>query len=105
MLPGRTEGGIAKNIKVIDRLKTDLITSVSALFQSMLKGSEDLLLDALASLLIICYVLGRRLGLNFPSLDLRVEARLRQGIEEDHELERWYGDLSALLSYMADKKR
>lgn len=105
MLPGRPEGGIAKNIKVIDRLKTDLITSVSALFQSMLKGSEDLLLDALASLLIICYVLGRRLGLNFPRLDLRVEARLRQGIEEDHELERWYGDLSALLSYMADKKR
>jgi hypothetical protein len=105
MLPGRPEGGIAKNIKVIDRLKTDLITSVSALFQSMLKGSEELLLDALASLLIICYVLGRRLGLNFPRLDLRVEARLRQGIEEDHELERWYGDLSALLSYMADKKR
>lgn len=105
MLPGRPEGGIAKNIKVIDRLKTDLITSVSALFQSMLKGSEDLLLDALASLLIICYVLGRRLGLNFHRLDLRVEARLRQGIEEDHELERWYGDLSALLSYMADKKR
>ncbi len=105
MLPGKLEGGIAKNIKVIDWLKADLITSVSALFKSMLKGSEDLLLDALASLMITCYVLGRRLGINFPRLDLKVEAKLRQGIEEDHELERWYGDLSALLNYMADKKR
>ena len=105
MIPGSQEGGIAKNIKVIEWLKADLITSVSALFRSMLKSSEDHLLDALASLLVTCYVLGRRLGINFSRLDLRVEAKLRQGIDEDHELERWYGDLSALLNYLVDKKR
>jgi len=105
MIPGSQEGGIAKNIKIIEWLKADLVTSVSALFRSMLKSSEDHLLDALASLLVTCYVLGRRLGINFSSLDLRVEAKLRQSIDEDHELERWYGDLSALLNYLADKKR
>lgn len=105
MIPGTQESGIAKNIKVIDWLKADLITSVSALFKSMLKGSEELLLDALASLVITCYILGRRLGINFPRLDLKVEAKLRQGIDEDHEMERWYGDLSTLLNYLAEKKR
>ncbi|HOV80842.1 MAG TPA: MazG-like family protein [Bacillota bacterium] len=105
MIPGTQESSIAKNIKVIDWLKADLITSVSALFKSMLKGSEELLLDALASLVITCYVLGRRLGINFPRLDLKVEAKLRRSIDEDHEMERWYGDLSALLNYLADKKR
>lgn len=105
MIPGSQEGGIAKNIKVVEWLKADLITSASALFKSMLKGSEDLILDALASLVVTCYVLGRRLGINFSRLDLRVEAKLRQGIDEDHELERWYGDLSTLLNYLVDKKR
>ncbi|MFA4884711.1 MAG: MazG-like family protein [Desulfotomaculaceae bacterium] len=105
MIPANQEGGIAKNIKVIEWLKADLITSVSALFKSMLRGSEELILDALASLLINCYVLGRRLGINFSRLDLKVEVKLRQGIDEDHEVERWYGDLSTLLNYLVDKKR
>lgn len=105
MIPGNQEGGIAKNIKIIEWLKADLITSVSALFKSMLRGNEELLLDALASLVITCYVLGRRLGINFSRLDLKVEAKLRKGIDEDHEVEKWHGDLSTLLNYLVDKKR
>ncbi len=105
MIPGSQEGGIAKNIKVVEWLKADLLTSASALFKSMLRSSEDRILDALASLVITCYVLGRRLGLNFSRLDLKVEAKLRQGIDEEHEVEKWYGDLSTLLNYMVDKKR
>jgi hypothetical protein len=105
MIPGSQEGGIAKNIKVVEWLKADLITSVSALFRAMLRSSEDLLLDALASLMITIYVLGRRLGVNFTRLDLRVEAKLRQGIDEEHEVEKWYGDLSTLLNYLVERKR
>lgn len=105
MITGGQEGGIAKNIKVIEWLKADLLTSLSALFKSMLRGSEDLILDALASLVITCYVLGRRLGINFPRLDLKIEAKLRQGIDENHEVEKWYGDISNLLNYLVDKKR
>jgi len=105
MMPGSQEGGIAKNIKVVEWLKADLITSVSVLFKSMLRSSEDLVLDALASLMITCYVLGRRLGVNFTRLDLRVEAKLRQGIDEEHEVEKWYGDLSTLLNYLVERKR
>ncbi|KUK83388.1 MAG: Uncharacterized protein XD97_0194 [Pelotomaculum thermopropionicum] len=104
-MPGSQEGGIAKNIKVVEWLKADLITSVSVLFKSMLRSSEDLVLDALASLMITCYVLGRRLGVNFTRLDLRVEAKLRQGIDEEHEVEKWYGDLSTLLNYLVERKR
>jgi len=99
------EGGIAKNIKVIEWLKADLITSLSALFKSMLKGSEELLLDALSSMIVTCYILGRRLNINFSHLDMKVEAKIRQGIDDDHEVERWYGDLSALLNYLVEKKR
>jgi len=105
MITGGQEGGIAKNIKIVEWLKADLLTSLSALFKSMLRGSEDLILDALASLVITCYVLGRRLGISFPRLDLKIESKLRQGIDENHEVEKWYGDISNLLNYLVDKKR
>lgn len=105
MINGDLEGGFAKNIKIIEWLKADLLTSLSALFKSMLKGSEELILDALASLVITCYVLGRRLGISYPRLDLKIEAKLRQGIDDNHEVEKWYGDISNLLNYLVDKKR
>jgi len=105
MHPLEQDPGIAKNIRVVEWLKADLLTSVSALFKSMLRGSEEYIQDALASLIITCYVLGRRLGMSFSRLELKMESKLRQSIGEDHELERWYSDLSALLSHLLEKKR
>ncbi|MBO8137145.1 MAG: MazG-like family protein [Desulfotomaculum sp.] len=93
------DSGIAKNIRVIEWLKADILASLAALFKAMVKGSEEKLLDALASLVITAYILGRRLGINFSRLDLKIESKLRQGIDDGHEVERWYGDLSQLLEY------
>lgn len=96
---------IAKNIRVIEWLKADMLASLSALFKAMLRGNEERLMDALCSIIITCYVLGRRLGISFTRMDLKLESKLRQGIEEGHEMERWYGDLSALLAHLVEKKR
>jgi hypothetical protein len=106
MLPSpNQDSGIAKSIKLIEWLKADLLASLSALFKAMVKGSEERILDALASLIITTYVLGRRLGISFARLDIKVESKLRQGIEDNHELERLYGDLTNLLQYQSEKKR
>ncbi len=96
---------IARNIKVIEWLKTELIGTVSALFKAMLKNSEEAIEDALASMVVTIYVLARRLGINFSQLDVRVESKVRNGIKEKHEIEDWYGDLTALLKYLSDQKR
>lgn len=105
MFPGSNGTGFAKNIRVVEWLKADLLTSVSTLFKAMLRGSEEKILDALSGIIITSYILGRRLGLSFSRLDMRIEAKLRQGIGEEHEVEKWYKDLSSLLAYLADKKR
>lgn len=99
------ESGIAKNIRIIEWLKADILSSMAALFKAMVKGSEERIIDALASLVISAYVLGRRLGINFSRLDLKVESKLRQSIDDNHEVERWYGDLSELLHYQSEKKK
>lgn len=105
MFPGSTEPGVAKNIKIVEWLKADLITSVSALYKGILRGSEEKFLDALSGIIVTCYVLGRRIGLSFSKIDTAVEAKLRQGIKEEHEVEKWYGDLTLLLAYLVERKR
>lgn len=105
MFGNQHDTGIAKNIRVIEWLKADLLASLSALFKAMLRGSEERILDALSGIVILCYVLGRRVGISYTRMDLKLESKLRQGIEEDHEMERWYGDLSALLSHLTERKR
>lgn len=105
MFPGGSEPDIAKNIRIVEWLKADLVTSLSALYKGMLRGSEERLLEALSGIIVTCYVLGRRLGFSFSRIDVAVEAKLRQGVEESHEVEKWYGDLSMLLAYLVDRKR
>ena len=96
---------VARNLKLIEWLKTELISTVSALFKAMLKTGEDSVLDALAQLIITCYLIGRRLGITFSRVDLKIENKLKANIERNHEIEKWYGDLSALSHYCRDNKK
>ncbi|MFA5881459.1 MAG: MazG-like family protein [Eubacteriales bacterium] len=96
---------IARNIRVIEWLKTELLGTVSALFKAMMKNSDEAIEDALASMVITIYVLARRVGISFAQLDIRVESKLRNAIKDKHEVEDWYGDLTAFLRYRGDKKR
>lgn len=99
------ENSIAKNIKLIEWLKADMLASLSAVFKGMVKGSEDKILDGLASLIITTYILGRRLGITFARLDFKIQSKLRRNIEDDHQVERWYGDLTELLHYLTEQKK
>ncbi|MGE5559925.1 MAG: MazG-like family protein [Chloroflexota bacterium] len=96
---------IARNIRTIEWLKTELLAGVSGLFRAMLRGSEEAITDGLSGLIISCYALARRLGYSFAKLDAKVEARVRMNISEGHEIEKWYGDLTALLRYFEERKR
>jgi len=95
---------VAKNIRVIEWLKTELLSGVTNLFRAMTKNSEDALLEALSGIVTTTYVLARRLGISFSRLDSKIEIKLRAYIAEEHEMEKWYGDLSALLSHLGEKR-
>lgn len=96
---------IARNIRTIEWLKTELLAGISGLFKSMLRGSEEAITDGLAGLMITCYALSRRLGCSFAKLDARLEAKVRLNLVEGHEIEKWYGDLSALLRHLEEHRR
>jgi len=49
----------------VEWLKADLINSTAALYKGMLRSKEDQWLEALANIIITCYVLSGRLGAGF----------------------------------------
>lgn len=95
---------IAKHIHTVEWLKAEIVGSTAALFRAMLKDGDEQVLDALTSLVIATYVLGRRLGHSPAQLDANVAAAVRRSLADDHEVEKWYGDLTALLRYLEKLK-
>jgi hypothetical protein len=98
---------IAKNIRLVEWLKSEILSSVAELFRMLangIKGSQDALADCLASIIVAAYLLGKRLGIPFLVIENRIESKIRLGIIEDHDVEKYYGDLTSLSEYYRTRK-
>lgn len=98
---------ITKNIRMIEFLKCELLNTVASLYQNLLKGTkvgQGVIQDILANLIMVTYLLGKRLGISYSMIDSRVMEKIRIGMLEEHEAEKWYGDLTDLNEYMRTKR-
>ncbi|HXL04934.1 MAG TPA: MazG-like family protein [Bacillota bacterium] len=95
---------IARNIKTIEWLKTELIAGISSLFKGMLKNNNELIADSLANIVVGCYLLGKRLGLPYGALDEKIGEKVKANLEQGHEIEAWYGDFTLLKRYLTGRK-
>jgi hypothetical protein len=95
------EMDIMGNMKLIDNYKNFLLSTVADLFVTMGKGSKasmDEVNDELAEIIIFSYLLGKRLGVNYSSLDERMIKKLKLGVvEEENNV-----DYSKLITYIKD---
>ncbi len=94
---------ITKNIRVIEWLKSEILTAVSTLFQLLVNGvqnSQEAILDVLANIILVTYLLGKRLGFTFEKIDEKLQNKIKLGVVEEHKIEKWYGDLSKLSDYI-----
>jgi len=96
---------IAQNLKTIEWLKAELVDSVAALFKALLQKGNDAIQDAASTMVIITYLLARRVGVTFSALDQAIKEKLRTSIKESEEIGSWSGDLSELYKYLESKKR
>lgn len=100
------DADITRNIRIIEFLKSEILTSLASLFHNLLKGSKanrEALSDILANIILATYVLGKRLGFEHRAIDSKIMDKIKIGKLEEHETEKWYGDLSGLSDYL--KKR
>lgn len=102
---GRPERHVqfAKSVKMVDWLKTELLDHVSNLFKGLYVANQHLIIEALASMIVVIYVLARRIGLSYRDIDHRVIEKLREHTQSGHQLEQWYGDLSTLREYISKR--
>ncbi len=99
-MPGTgPEIDIARNVRAIEWLEAELVHETGSLLHALVKNNEDAALDSMATVVISTYLLARRLGYGFARLDNKISSRLQANLEQDHELEQWYGDISELLQH------
>lgn len=99
------ELNILDNIRLIENYKAYLLASVADLYTSMAKGtksSTDEILDELSEIVILSYMLGRRLGINFSEIDEKIVKKLKLGLIKDDETNTQYQDCAKLISYIKE---
>ena len=98
---------VTKNVKIIEWMKKELILSVGDVFDLIFKGVKPLdeaLQDTLANIIMITYLLAKRLGISFSEIDYKIKEKIRIGIDQNHSVERWYGDFSNLKKHMENRE-
>ena len=94
---------IARKLRTIEWLKSELLEGVSLFFKTLISGNGQAISKAWAAIIITCYFLSRRLGLSFEQVDQEITDQLRNHLAANHQLESWYGDISACLHYVEGK--
>ena len=98
---------VTKNVKIIEWMKKELILSVGDVFDLIFKGVKPLdeaLQDTLANIIMITYLLAKRLGISFSEIDYKIKEKIRIGIDQNHSVESWYGDISNLKKHMENRE-
>ncbi len=91
-------------MRLIEWLKAELITQVGALYQPMAQNSEQAIRDGIAGVVVSCYILARRLGITFDSLDKSILKKVEQNIKSEHEVEKRFGDFSEYQQHLRLKR-
>ncbi len=98
---------IIKNMKTVEWLKAQLLSTVANLYTTLESGEENTrenLEDIISNIILNSLLLGKRLGLNYESIESALRDNIRINLIEEHKIEKWYGDLSILLEFINGDK-
>ncbi|MFZ5985669.1 MAG: MazG-like family protein [Bacillota bacterium] len=95
---------ITRNIKIIEWLKSELLTDIASLFKALVNGVREevheSVSETLSNIILISYLLGRRLGISYNAVEIKIENKIKLGLVENHDVEKYYGDLSELAKHL-----
>ena len=98
---------VTKNVKIIEWMKKELILSVGDVFDLIFKGVkplDEVLQDTLANIIMITYLLAKRLGISFSEIDYKIQEKIRIGIDQNNSVESFYGDFSNLKKHIENRE-
>lgn len=95
---------ITRNIKLIEWLKSELLQDLANLFKVLGRGireeMHESVSDILSNIILISYLLGKRLGISYNSIEYKIRNKVKLGLVEKHDVEKYYGDLSELSRHL-----
>jgi len=101
-MPESSRFNIARNLKLIDGLKVQLLKVIAELFSGLYRGAEEQVLDALSAACVILFSIADRVGISIRRLDMAVEEKLDERIKNpDNSLRDFERDL---LTYWRGRK-
>ncbi|NMB33168.1 MAG: hypothetical protein GX992_02850 [Clostridium sp.] len=99
---------ITRNIKIIGWLKSELLTDIADLFKALVNGVREeiheSISETLSNIILISYMLGRRLGVSYNSIEMKIRSKIRLGILQEHDVEKYYGDLTELSKHLKSSR-
>jgi len=94
---------LARNLKLLEGLKVQLLTVTTELFAGLYRGAEEQVLDALSAAIVILFSIANRVGISIRHLDMAVEEKLEDRAQNpDNSLREFEQEL---LSYWRGRRR
>lgn len=99
---------ITKTIRIIESLKCQLLTDVAQLYSNMADNKctiKDDNADVLADIIIITYLLAKKIGISYDAVDIKLLNKVKLGIIEGSDIEYWVRDLTKLSRHIDRRSR
>ena len=104
-MPRHKEVDVVKNSRAVERLKAELLKAHWLFHNGTATASEEQILEGLARTVGLSYLLARRLGFDFSSVDRVLYKQVEQWQEKDDlVIEREWGDCGLLMDYLAPEE-
>ncbi|HPT76293.1 MAG TPA: MazG-like family protein [Defluviitaleaceae bacterium] len=97
------EFDITRSLKIVEKLKSQMLCDIAQLFSEMVECNEESheeRADLLANIIILTYLLSKRLGISYNTLDMKIYNKLKLGILENMDEQEWFTDLTALMRHL-----
>ncbi len=100
---------ITRSIRLIEWLKSELLADLAELFKVLAQGAGEEIREAagdiLSNIILISYLLAKRLGISYNVVEMKIRSKVRLGLVENHDVEKYYGDLSELSKHLDSSRR
>ncbi|MBQ7574838.1 MAG: hypothetical protein IJT23_11390 [Clostridia bacterium] len=98
---------ISTNMRAIDTIKSEILSEVANLYRNLAACDEidgfDGVREGLATIIAMDYLLAKRLGIGFSAIDGCINELLNIAIDNNHELELEFSDMSELKKYINNR--
>ncbi len=95
---------VSTNMRAIDTIKGEILSEVANLYRNLAACDEiegyDAVREGLATIIAMDYLLAKRLGIGFSAVDGRINELLNIAIDNNHELELEFSDMSELKKHI-----